>query len=414
MTDEEWSAGKEEELRKLREMINFDELRAVATAARGGMECVVSVHDQVLMGGMHVHFPIEYSDGTVWLARIPRHTNFQSFSDQLSNELLLSECATLKWLEEVKVPAPRLGGYGLKGDPKNPVGTAFMLIERLPGHPFDRTSATDDQRRKVYDQLSGVLATLSKHPFDRIGSLTLDKDGSIRLGPLVGDRTGTLSRLGPFQDATQYYVAWAEEYIRLVADGQLFGNFPVTAYLIFRYLRDLVVSRGISPDQSSQLDAGPFYLKHTDDKGDHIMVDGDFNMTGIIDWSFARTVPAYEAFGPSLVTADLGCLLDGKVGLSPDDLLLATVLEEKGVVPHGHFASRPDTLRRFLFGPGTGMCPTEQEARAIFKGMLETFGEHVESWEAWHQHHLAKWAADETLMKLLERRRSQQAAVVCL
>lgn len=400
MDDDEWSAGRADELRKLCDMINVDELRAVASAARGEMECNLSLAaGQALMGGMHVHFPVEFSDGVVWLARIPRHTNFRSFSDRLSDELLLSECATLKWLEQVKIPAPKLGGFGLKGDPANPVGVAFMLIERLPGRPFDGTSATEGQRKKVYGQLSDVLACLSNHPFDRIGSLTLASDGSLLLGPVVGDRTGTLSRLGPFRDATIYYVTWAEEYMRLITDGQLFGKFPVTAYLIFKHLRNLAASRGVCPDGPSQLDSGPFFLKHTDGKGDHIMVDDDFNVTGIIDWGFTRAVPAYEAFGPSSVTADLGSLLDGKTGLSPEDLLLSTLSGEK-IVPHGRFASYPDRARRFVFGPGTGMGPTEEEAVAIFKGIVETFGEQIGSWEAWRQEQLSQSAEDKVLRSL--------------
>ena len=40
------------------------------------------------------------------------------------------------------------------------------------------------------------------------------------------------------------------------------------------------------------LDKEPFFLKHTDYKGDHILGDDEFNATGIIDWTFARVVPA--------------------------------------------------------------------------------------------------------------------------
>lgn len=32
-----------------------------------------------------------------------------------------------------------------------------------------------------------------------------------------------------------------------------------------------------------------FYLKHTDDKGDHTVFNDDFNITGIIDWEWAYT-----------------------------------------------------------------------------------------------------------------------------
>ena len=50
------------------------------------------------------------------------------------------------------------------------------------------------------------------------------------------------------------------------------------AYLIYRFLLDLVplvLPLGQNNDK--------FYFKHVDNKGDHILVDEQFNITGIID-----------------------------------------------------------------------------------------------------------------------------------
>jgi hypothetical protein len=52
-------------------------------------------------------------------------------------------------------------------------------------------------------------------------------------------------------------------------------------------------------------------LKHVDDYGDHILVDEQLNITGIIEWQMARVVPRQETFGPSLVTADMNALYNG-------------------------------------------------------------------------------------------------------
>lgn len=57
---------------------------------------------------------------------------------------------------------------------------------------------------------------------------------------------------------------------------------PVDNYLAFRW-RLSALSSLTSPESNE----GPFYLKHYDDKGDHILVDDDFNITGIIDREFA-------------------------------------------------------------------------------------------------------------------------------
>lgn len=57
-------------------------------------------------------------------------------------------------------------------------------------------------------------------------------------------------------------------------------------------------------EEWQDLNSGPFFLAHTGDKGDHILVDDDFRITGISDWTFVRAVPAFEAFGPSLVSGE--------------------------------------------------------------------------------------------------------------
>lgn len=94
-----------------------------------------------------------------------------------------------------------------------------------------------------------------------------------------------------------------EQNLALIADGQLFTSFPVNAYLVFSFLKPQVQDLVAKPSHNPVETTEQFYLKHVDDKGGHLMVDDDLNITGIIDWQMARVVPAREAFGPSLVTA---------------------------------------------------------------------------------------------------------------
>lgn len=152
--------------------------------------------------------------------------------------------------------------------------------------------------------------------------------------------------------------------------GNFFSAYPVNAYLIFKYLRDLA-ELGRWNAFESNLDDGPFFLKHMDDKGDHILVDGEYNITGIIDWTYARVVPAYEAFGPSLLTADTKDLFNGKAGRSFQDTVMAEVLQRRdnclGRIAHG-----PDIVRRFSFFLGMGMDLSWKEANALFQGIIST------------------------------------------
>lgn len=129
-----------------------------------------------------------------------------------------------------------------------------------------------------------------------------------------------------------YYTAWAEQYLALIAEGQLYPQFPVEAYLVYRFLQD-------NATQLSDSDNN-FFLKHVDDKGDHLMVDEDLNITGIIDWQMARVVPRREAFALSLVSADMRALCDRHVSLSEDDIALSNALREKGPELASHTGTR--------------------------------------------------------------------------
>ena len=61
----------------------------------------------------------------------------------------------------------------------------------------------------------------------------------------------------------------------LIADGQLSTAFPVNAYLVFSFLKDKIPH--LLTAENPLGDA--FYLKHVDDKGGHLMVHDDLNIT---------------------------------------------------------------------------------------------------------------------------------------
>jgi hypothetical protein len=169
---------------------------------------------------------------------------------------------------------------------------------------------------------------------------------------------------------------------------------------MFKYLRELA-DNGRCNGFERELDRGPFFLKHMDGKGDHILVDENFNLVGIIDRSFARLVPKYEAFGPSLVTACVDDIFTGKLGLSHGDRVLADVLEASSS-PAARFAGSADRIRHFTFGLGMCMGLGLDKTITVFRGIVATFDQSVEfDWEKWRLEHVAKWADDKALHMLL-------------
>ncbi|PVH94409.1 hypothetical protein DM02DRAFT_661072 [Periconia macrospinosa] len=199
---------------KLSAQVNEEFLTQRASELNQGISCKIDPTYPMgrrRVGGRHAHLGLVFPASEVYLARLPR-VNYTSFDDKLSNDILLNECATLEWPERIEFPAPRPYDYGLRHDPRKGVGVAFMLISEAHGRPLNQLTATREQLEKVYAQLADLYTKLSQHPFHQIGSLTIGEDDNVNIGPFTGNRTGTLSYLGPFNNANDYYFAWAKEY----------------------------------------------------------------------------------------------------------------------------------------------------------------------------------------------------------
>ncbi|KAI9716971.1 MAG: hypothetical protein M1828_007485 [Chrysothrix sp. TS-e1954] len=397
-----WERHLELELRSLREKVNDKALLDLASSLNSGIQCHIDLKDpwgRQMMGGMNVHLRLCFSNGTVWLARILRE-NFTSFADDLTNSIVTCEYATLKWLEKVDIPTPRVFAYGLKGDARNSIGVTYLLIEELPGEPYLLRDPSSTQAMKVHTAMANVLDKLYSHPLDAIGSLTVGSQGRIGIGPAASDRTGTLRPIGPFKNATQFYAALCDQYLHLISDRQIFTEMPIDAYLMYRSLKQMAHLGQWNASAPGQ-DDGPFFLKHMDEKGDHVLVDEDYNITGIIDWTFARSVPAYEAFGPTLMTANMADLYDGKVGRSEGDVEFAATLRRQNHALSLYW-DHGDRLRRLLLGLGQGMRLSWNDTLHMFKGMLAAIGESMAlfDWEQWREQHLEEYRGDPLLCRL--------------
>ncbi|KAI0536746.1 hypothetical protein GGR58DRAFT_474410 [Xylaria digitata] len=356
------------------------------------------------MGSANYHARIRFHDGSPsWLLRVPRVASFAvGLPASLADYLILSEYATLKFLETTAVPAPRAFSHGICSNGTDyGVGVNFLLVEELPGQPWigegpSGNDATKDEKAKVWSALAGILAELEKHPFPKAGSLCF-QSSSIGVSAVASDRFVVLTPEGPFDTSISYYTAFAEQYLALIADGQLYTEYPVDAYLVYRFLKDNAVQL-VQQDTEAQVPE-EFFLKHVDDKGDHLLVDENLNITGIIDWQMARAVPRREAFGPSLVTADMSALCGGKVSLSIDDVALAGALRGRGS-PELASCMADEKARRFFWG--LAMEPKWSYALPLANAILKIFGVNQE-WTTWRESALSQYETDERLQALVHR-----------
>lgn len=349
-------------------------------------------------GGQNCNIDIRFQDGIVWLARIrlddpllpPKPT--QAY-------ITLSEVLTLKYLESTGVPVPKVFHFANESS-ENLVGVPFLLMEKIKGAPLMWDMTTPSQRTKILDQLTDVLLALEKYPSRSTGSIVASH-GSSKIGGFAQSQLfdSPDAPLGPFDDLESSLRAMLAQQTSLIANGEL-STLAVDHYLSHRWRVDMI------PEVLSLHNQAGFFLKHFDDKGDHILVDEDFNITGIIDWEFASLEPKALAFSSPCMLWPVGDFYAGSNSLSPEEMELAAMFERRGRNDMAYLVRSGRKMQRYLFFNGGGVSHGQEEFEAMFQGLRAAWaGDNNEPgpYQTWKDEALKKYAGDEQLMHLLRR-----------
>ncbi|KAF2757510.1 hypothetical protein EJ05DRAFT_476761 [Pseudovirgaria hyperparasitica] len=397
-------AAQEAEKREMEALfarIDTDALAAHASALRDGMRCSIPALEydrarrSAVMGGMNYHVDVVFEDGVVWLARI-RRVNATSPPAALRDYILRSEVATMRFLAGTAVPAPRVFDFVPEG--RGSVG--YMLVEKMAGTALRWSLAAPAQRRKIVEQLADVFIELRKYPFEEMGCL--GTAASSRVGAFaresLADFTGSrMAPLGPYSALQDYHAASIRLILDLILREEMYAQNPIDAYLVHRFLLDLVPS--VLPAQD-----GHFYLKHADDKGDHILVDSEYNITAIIDWEWAYTAPEAIAFNSPIGLLPVSEFYDGLNTLGEEEEMLAGILESRGA-PSLAQAVRDGRLQhRFAFCCGYDLVADWNGFLGLFKGLRDAVRvDQGLEWGEWRQVALERYRGDEGLERLLSK-----------
>ncbi|KAJ5145723.1 uncharacterized protein N7515_000287 [Penicillium bovifimosum] len=350
------------------------------------------------MGGMNYHIEIQFADSICWLARI-RRFSVTSPPPALQEFILRSEVATLEFLRKTNIPTPEVFDFC---DETNPVGVRYIIMEKLPGKSLCWSDTTQEQRMKVIEQLADIYIELRAHPFPMMGSL--DVGSELAIGPFAKESMADfgksgLEMLGPFSSLEGYYNAYIEFILDLIVRQEAYANRPIDAFLIHLYLQENLLA--ILPDAS--LDDGKFYLKHADEKGDQILVDDDFRITGIIDWEWAHTGPKSATFNSPIVLLPLDRFYGGHNGLGEDELAFSNLLEQKGCPDLGEIVRKGRLLHRLQFCCGYEL-PDWNGYKDIFMGLVRAVRDGNDSldYETWRAEAMERYRADHRLQDLLQ------------
>ncbi|KAI8629523.1 hypothetical protein F5Y19DRAFT_484886 [Xylariaceae sp. FL1651] len=268
---------------------------------------------------------------------------------------------------------------------------------------LDWQGTSPSQKEKVMQQVVDVFLEIEKHPFDAMGSILPSRD-------LTGFevkgfahhamyRVGNEGALGPFHSSQEAAVAIIRLYLAMMASGEIGAAYPINVFLVHRFRLDLL--NNMEKDASL---GERFFLKHPDDKGDHILVNKAFNIVGIIDWDWCQTVSKKEAFSSPYMIWPVAKFYDGSNDLADEELRLAMIFRERGRSDLAKCIIEARKIQRFFFaaGPGSGSHNDRKTLIDHFMGIKRAFDHDEEGWEEWSTKALEKWKSDELLQVLLQ------------
>lgn len=375
-----------------------------------------------MMGGQNCHADIVFDDSVVWLVRI-RLSSPISPPPEVRDYVLASEAATMQFLERhTRVPSPRVFDWAIESDPANEVGVGYILMEKMNVTPLDWQGATTAQREKVVQQLADILLEIEKHPFAKLGSLVPMTETSVGSTPpcdaqlqVQGLAQHSTFRScdgnppGPFSSSREALRAIITAHLRMIAMGEIgTTENAMDVFLAHRFRFDLLdtVWQGEGDEK--------FYLKHADDKGDHILVNANFDIVAIIDWEWCSTASKEEAFSSPCMMWPVAAFYDGSNRLAEEELLLARAFSERGREDLARCVLGGRRVQRLLFalGPGGTSHQDRRTFASLFMGLKRAFdvepefkeeelGREEEEWEIWKTSAVAIWEEDDLLQAFL-------------
>ncbi|PGH28348.1 hypothetical protein GX50_08917, partial [[Emmonsia] crescens] len=253
----------------------------------------------------------ENTDARDWAIRIPIPENSVFMEEKIRNEIVM-----LTYLDTyTTIPIPKIYRAGTAED--NPTGLGPFIVtnwikgrnlvkvlkERnlLAPNGFDITPEGEEILRHVYGQIAGFLLQLWTHDFDKIGAIGIDEEIegyeviypplTLYMNELVrryGIRKTALPRQ-TYSHSHEYFnslfgLQWAhvvlqKNSVKNSTDAR--EKFSVRAIMV-HLARTFVNQRG---------DESPFKLFCDDFSLSNILVDENFQITGITDWGFTYAAP---------------------------------------------------------------------------------------------------------------------------
>ncbi|WWD19793.1 hypothetical protein CI109_104257 [Kwoniella shandongensis] len=359
-----------EQLEQLTTLLKSADLSAQANSLRPGHTSNILIPTDTrdyLKGGMNVILPLTFDDGVKWVARV-RQKRFDEPPVEKRKILVASEVESLRVMKEAGLQVPAVYFSSDQAPDLN-----YYFLDFVGGTPAAAPLTEHDnpsQIPTIIRSFAQFQIALSELTFPFIGSLHPSPSGG-------GERI-----VGPLCD-------------RYIKQGRLFQHKPVLSYLAHLEIKEMVVNF----DGWGEEDV--FYLKHADDKGDHLMIDPKGNITNVIDWEWAYITSKAEAFAaPCAFSSVVEYCDQGRATLCDLEHLLMKDYQDLG---------RPDLAdcvkegKKYQF---LNDLVGEEPQMVLMDGLRETFSKErkkfamEQEWEEWAK---KVFSEDQGLKDLLKK-----------
>ena len=205
------------------------------------------------------------------------------------------------------VPVPTVFAFDTSSS--NEINAPYICMSFVPGETvskswFDANGPVplEDRRLRILESTSQAMAQLSRFRFDKIGSPYEEINGSLTLDPCYDwrendDGSVRIVGTGPYYSTAAY-----------LQDHRGPDNMKAPWGIAAAKIIDAV-----APNLPVRDAANDFVLSVPDFDSQNIVVDNEGNLTGIIDWDLAQTVPHCVGYCryPGWITRDWDLLMYG-------------------------------------------------------------------------------------------------------
>ncbi|KAM4055555.1 phosphotransferase enzyme family protein [Hirsutella rhossiliensis] len=302
LTDEQIDRNVNEFL----QAIDEDALRSLASEHHNNQTCEIKARHR---GSFNTCFVLEFSDQSTRIIRIPHEPAVQDAWDKMR-----SEVSTMRYLRhKTTIPVPVIYTYGrsqLRRDTSEP--QCFMILEHIKGQSLTKTTlkgSSEPYRRQFLEQLIDLFAELRKLPFTQGGSLVEgDAENTLDLVGAFSMRKSELHAAG--HTVSRSLNATPQEFFQdqrcllhqmwTVPEKRLGYEQAERQEFALQFISQPEVEERLAIQSSDKT----FFLAHPDLRCQNILVDGELNIRGVIDWEYTATVPRCASIPPTWITGN--------------------------------------------------------------------------------------------------------------